>query len=70
MYQGSLARLTPGFKLPPLGPRPNPSPPGVVAWAFSANSRPNPNPIPHSLSRNYNIQSPYIPKTWYSGIGY
>ncbi|MFS7977585.1 hypothetical protein Hanom_Chr10g00905721 [Helianthus anomalus] len=42
---GSLARPTPGFKLPPLGPRPNSSPHGVVAWAFSA----NPCPIPHSL---------------------
>ncbi|MFS7991533.1 hypothetical protein Hanom_Chr12g01071821 [Helianthus anomalus] len=36
---------TPGFKPKPQGPRPNPSPPGVVAWAFF----PNPSPIPHSL---------------------
>ncbi|KAJ0584721.1 hypothetical protein HanLR1_Chr05g0181511 [Helianthus annuus] len=41
-----------GPELPPLGPRPNPSPPGVVAWAFSANPRPNPRPIPHSLISN------------------
>ncbi|MFS8021307.1 hypothetical protein Hanom_Chr16g01425861 [Helianthus anomalus] len=41
-----LARPTPGLKAKPQGPRPNPSPPGVVAWAFS----PNPSPIPHGLN--------------------
>ncbi|KAJ0854765.1 hypothetical protein HanRHA438_Chr14g0666181 [Helianthus annuus] len=39
-------RPTPGLKAKPQGPRPNPSPPGVVAWAFY----PNPSPIPHGLS--------------------
>ncbi|MFS7914883.1 hypothetical protein Hanom_Chr02g00158801 [Helianthus anomalus] len=50
-YIGSLARPTPDFKLPPLGPRPNPSPPGVVAWAFSANPRPTQAPYPTVLGR-------------------
>ncbi|MFS7964566.1 hypothetical protein Hanom_Chr08g00751861 [Helianthus anomalus] len=36
---------TPGLKAKPQGPHPNPSPPRVVAWAFS----PNPRPIPHGL---------------------
>ncbi|MFS7924325.1 hypothetical protein Hanom_Chr03g00271251 [Helianthus anomalus] len=45
-HMGSLARPTPGFKPKPQGPRPNPSPPGVVAWAFF----PNPSPTLHSLS--------------------
>ncbi|MFS7940759.1 hypothetical protein Hanom_Chr05g00468181 [Helianthus anomalus] len=42
---GCQDRLTPGLKPKPQEPRSNPSPPGVVAWAFS----PNPSPIPHSL---------------------
>ncbi|MFS7945811.1 hypothetical protein Hanom_Chr06g00528531 [Helianthus anomalus] len=44
-----LARPTPGFKPKPQAPCPNPSPPGVVAWAFSPNPRPNLSPISHSL---------------------
>ncbi|MFS7930155.1 hypothetical protein Hanom_Chr04g00340811 [Helianthus anomalus] len=47
---GCHPRPTPGLKPKPQGPRPNPSPPGVVAWAFSPNSR----PIPHSLSIKLN----------------
>ncbi|MFS7932460.1 hypothetical protein Hanom_Chr04g00368161 [Helianthus anomalus] len=43
-------RPTPGLKPTKKGPRPNPCPPGVVAWAFSAHPRPNPRPIPRSLS--------------------
>ncbi|KAJ0867697.1 hypothetical protein HanRHA438_Chr12g0566191 [Helianthus annuus] len=35
----------PGLKPPPKGPRRNPSPPGVVTWAFI----PNPRPITHIL---------------------
>ncbi|MFS7992972.1 hypothetical protein Hanom_Chr12g01088561 [Helianthus anomalus] len=46
---GSLACPTLGLKLPSKGPRPNPSPPGVVAWAFSANPRPNPAPYPSDI---------------------
>ncbi|MFS7964085.1 hypothetical protein Hanom_Chr08g00746051 [Helianthus anomalus] len=40
-------RPTSGLKTKPQGPRPNPSPPGTVTWAFS----PNPSPIPHGLRR-------------------
>ncbi|MFS8003907.1 hypothetical protein Hanom_Chr13g01219391 [Helianthus anomalus] len=40
---------TPGLKAKPQGPRPNPSPLGVVIWAFSSSPRPNPRPIPHGL---------------------
>ncbi|MFS7894719.1 hypothetical protein Hanom_Chr00s003084g01708541 [Helianthus anomalus] len=43
-------RPTPGLKAKPQGPRPNPNPPGVVAWAFSPNPRPNSSPIPHGLN--------------------
>ncbi|MFS7919428.1 hypothetical protein Hanom_Chr03g00212591 [Helianthus anomalus] len=43
-------RPTPGLKAKPQGPRPNPSPPGVVAWAFSPNPRPNLRPILHGLN--------------------
>ncbi|MFS7889480.1 hypothetical protein Hanom_Chr00s000004g01607481 [Helianthus anomalus] len=46
-----LTRPTPGLKSKPQGPRPNPSPPRVVAWAFFPNS----SPIPHSLSLHMNI---------------
>ncbi|MFS7922015.1 putative rmlC-like jelly roll protein [Helianthus anomalus] len=42
-------RPTPGLKAKPQGPRPNPSPPGMVPWAFSPNPRPNLRPIPHGL---------------------
>ncbi|KAJ0899861.1 hypothetical protein HanPSC8_Chr08g0306911 [Helianthus annuus] len=42
---GSLARPTPGFKLPPLGPRPNPSPWGGGLGVFS---QPTPQPKPHT----------------------
>ncbi|MFS7900446.1 hypothetical protein Hanom_Chr00s113835g01808741 [Helianthus anomalus] len=51
---GSLACPTPGLKLPPKGPRPNPSPPGVVTWAFLS----NPHPIPHSLNMFCNCRVP------------
>ncbi|MFS7979964.1 hypothetical protein Hanom_Chr10g00933861 [Helianthus anomalus] len=55
---GSLACPRPGLKLPPKGPRPNPSPPGVVTWAFLSNPRPNPHPIPHSLtSKHFSYRS-------------
>ncbi|MFS7914414.1 hypothetical protein Hanom_Chr02g00153091 [Helianthus anomalus] len=37
-----LARPTPGFKPKPQGPRPNPRPPGVVAWAFPPTHAPYP----------------------------
>ncbi|MFS7925412.1 hypothetical protein Hanom_Chr04g00284601 [Helianthus anomalus] len=46
---GCQGRPTPGLKAKPQGPRPNPSPPGVVAWAFSPNPGQNPRPIPHGL---------------------
>ncbi|MFS7974535.1 hypothetical protein Hanom_Chr09g00869911 [Helianthus anomalus] len=42
-------RPTPGLKPMPQGPRRNPCPPGVVAWAFSPYPRPNSRPIPRSL---------------------
>ncbi|MFS7909984.1 hypothetical protein Hanom_Chr02g00100961 [Helianthus anomalus] len=41
-------RPTPGLKAKPQGPRPNPSPPGVMTWAFSSNPRPNPAPYGHT----------------------
>ncbi|MFS7921584.1 hypothetical protein Hanom_Chr03g00238681 [Helianthus anomalus] len=44
-----LYRPTPGLKAKPQGPRPNPSPPGMVAWAFSPNPRPNPASYPTVL---------------------
>ncbi|MFS7959325.1 hypothetical protein Hanom_Chr08g00689771 [Helianthus anomalus] len=47
----SRACPTPGLRLPLKGPHPNPSPPGVVTWAFLSNPRPNPRPIPHSLRK-------------------
>ncbi|MFS7958238.1 hypothetical protein Hanom_Chr07g00675871 [Helianthus anomalus] len=46
---GYQDRPTPDLKPKPQGPRPNPSPPGVVSWAFSPNPRQNPRPIPHGL---------------------
>ncbi|KAJ0447817.1 hypothetical protein HanLR1_Chr17g0668161 [Helianthus annuus] len=57
---GSLACPTPGLKLPPKGPRPNPNPPGVVTWAFLSNPRPNPRPIPHSLISNFTLHDSYM----------
>ncbi|MFS7982290.1 hypothetical protein Hanom_Chr10g00961071 [Helianthus anomalus] len=45
-----LARPTPGFKPTPMGPRPNPCPPGMVTWGFFPNPRPNSRPIPHGLT--------------------
>ncbi|MFS7998185.1 hypothetical protein Hanom_Chr12g01150761 [Helianthus anomalus] len=39
-------RPTPGLKAKPQGPRPNPSPPGVVAWAFSPTHAQTPVPYP------------------------
>ncbi|KAJ0469944.1 hypothetical protein HanIR_Chr14g0713391 [Helianthus annuus] len=46
---GPLARPTPGFKPKPQGPRPNPSTPGVVAWAFSPTHAPTQVPYPTVL---------------------
>ncbi|MFS7908930.1 hypothetical protein Hanom_Chr01g00088851 [Helianthus anomalus] len=43
-------RPTPGLKPMPQGPRRNPCPPGVVAWAFSRYPRPNSRPIPRGLT--------------------
>ncbi|KAJ0511671.1 hypothetical protein HanIR_Chr11g0554731 [Helianthus annuus] len=50
---GWPSRPTPGLKPMPQGPRRNPCPPGVVAWAFSPYPRPNSRPIPHSLKSEF-----------------
>ncbi|KAF5768265.1 hypothetical protein HanXRQr2_Chr14g0634401 [Helianthus annuus] len=55
---GWVPRPTCGLKLLPKGPRPNPSPLGVVTWVFLSNPCPNPRPVPHSLKTGVVLPDP------------